>query len=84
VDGFVFRIDDELGLSPDEKLHLGLLGIDEYADLLIQMLRRRLPREEIIDLPAAWVGELGGGMFAGGFFFAIALGIYSALRPGMK
>src|SRR5262249_7924640 len=49
VEGFV-RSRDESGLSPDEKLQLGLLGIDEYVDLLNQALRRRLPREEIIDL----------------------------------
>jgi len=41
---------DESGLSPDEKLHLGLLEINEYIDLLNQKLRRRLAREEIIDL----------------------------------
>ncbi len=41
---------DESGLSPDEKLHLGLLEIDEYIALLNQALRRRLTREEIIDL----------------------------------
>jgi len=49
IEGFV-RSRDESGLSPDEKLQLGLLGIDEYVDLLNQALRRRLPREEIIDL----------------------------------
>jgi len=41
---------DESGLSLDEKLQLGLLEIDEYAALLNQALRRRLTREEIIDL----------------------------------
>src|SRR5262247_1086330 len=40
----------ESGLSLDEKLQLGLLEIDEYAALLNQALRRRLTREEIIDL----------------------------------
>lgn len=49
IEGFV-RSRDESGLSPDEKLRLGLLGIDEYADLLNQTLRRRLTREEIVDL----------------------------------
>jgi len=44
------RSRDESGLSPDEKLQLGLLGIDDYVDLLNQTLRRRLPRQEIIDL----------------------------------
>ena len=41
---------DESNLSPDEKLQLGLLEIDEYVALLNQALRRRLTREEIIDL----------------------------------
>jgi HAD superfamily hydrolase (TIGR01509 family) len=41
---------DESGFSPDEKLQLGLLGIDEYVDLLNRTLMRRLTREEIIDL----------------------------------
>jgi glucose-1-phosphatase len=41
---------DESGFSPDEKLQLGLLEIDEYVDLLNLKLRRRLRREEIIDL----------------------------------
>jgi HAD superfamily hydrolase (TIGR01509 family) len=49
IEGFV-RSRDESGFSPDEKLQLGLLGIDEYADLLNQTLRRRLTREEIVDL----------------------------------
>jgi HAD superfamily hydrolase (TIGR01509 family) len=41
---------DESNLSPNEKLQLGLLEIDEYVALLNQALRRRLAREEIIDL----------------------------------
>jgi glucose-1-phosphatase len=41
---------DETGLSPDEKLQLGLLGIDDYIDLLNRTLRRKLPRDEIVDL----------------------------------
>jgi HAD superfamily hydrolase (TIGR01509 family) len=41
---------DESGFSPDERLQLGLLEIDEYVDLLNRALRRRLGREEIIDL----------------------------------
>jgi glucose-1-phosphatase len=41
---------DDSNLSPDEKLQLGLLEIDEYVALLNQTLRRRLTREEIIDL----------------------------------
>jgi glucose-1-phosphatase len=41
---------DESNLSPDEKLQLGLLEIDDYVALLNQTLRRRLTREEIIDL----------------------------------
>jgi glucose-1-phosphatase len=41
---------DESNLSPDEKLQLGLLEIEEYVALLNQTLRRRLTREEIIDL----------------------------------
>jgi len=41
---------DESGFSLDEKLQLGLLEIDEYAAFLNQALRRRLTREEIIDL----------------------------------
>jgi len=49
IESFV-RNRDESGLSPDEKLQLGLLRIDEYVDLLNQALRRRLPREEVIDL----------------------------------
>src|SRR5215475_12312555 len=40
----------ETGFSLDEKLQLGLLEIDEYAAFLNQALRRRLTREEIIDL----------------------------------
>jgi len=44
------RARDESGLSPDEKLQLGLLEFEEYIDLLNQALRRRLNREEIIDL----------------------------------
>jgi HAD superfamily hydrolase (TIGR01549 family) len=44
------RARDESGLSLDEKLQLGLLEIDEYAALLNRALRRRLTREEIIDL----------------------------------
>jgi HAD superfamily hydrolase (TIGR01509 family) len=49
IESFV-RSRDESGLSPDEKLQLGLLGIDEYVDVLNQTLGCRLPREEIIDL----------------------------------
>jgi len=41
---------DESGLSLDEKLQLGLLEIDEYVALLNRALRRKLTREEIIDL----------------------------------
>lgn len=41
---------DESNLSPDEKLQLGLLEIDEYVALLNQTLKRRLTREEITDL----------------------------------
>ncbi|HEY8460668.1 MAG TPA: HAD-IA family hydrolase [Blastocatellia bacterium] len=41
---------DESNLSPDEKLQLGLLEIDDYVVLLNQALRRKLTREEIIDL----------------------------------
>lgn len=41
---------DESNLSPDEKLQLGLLEIDQYVALLNQALRRRLTREEIVDL----------------------------------
>jgi HAD superfamily hydrolase (TIGR01509 family) len=41
---------DESKLSPDEKLQLGLLEIDDYVALLNQALRRRLTREEVIDL----------------------------------
>jgi len=41
---------DESGLSLDEKLQLGLLEIGEYAALLNRALRRRLTREEVIDL----------------------------------
>ena len=41
---------DESKLSPDEKLQLGLLEIDDYVALLNQALRRMLTREEIIDL----------------------------------
>jgi HAD superfamily hydrolase (TIGR01509 family) len=49
IERFV-RSRDRSGLSPDEKLQLGLLGIDEYVDLLNRTLRHKLPREEIIDL----------------------------------
>ena len=41
---------DESNLSPDEKLRLGLLEIDQYPALLNQALRRKLTREEIVDL----------------------------------
>jgi putative hydrolase of the HAD superfamily len=41
---------DESKLSPDEKLQLGLLEIDDYVALLNQALTRRLTREEIIEL----------------------------------
>ncbi|MBO0725678.1 MAG: HAD-IA family hydrolase [Blastocatellia bacterium] len=41
---------DESKLSPDEKLQLGLLEIDDYVALLNQALSRRLTREEIIEL----------------------------------
>jgi glucose-1-phosphatase len=41
---------DESNLSPNERLQLGLLEIDDYVALLNQALRRRLTREEIIDL----------------------------------
>jgi glucose-1-phosphatase len=41
---------DESNLSPDEKMQLGLLDIDQYAALLNQALRRKLTREEIVDL----------------------------------
>lgn len=41
---------DESNLSPNEKLQLGLLDIDQYAALLNQALRRKLTREEIVDL----------------------------------
>jgi HAD superfamily hydrolase (TIGR01509 family) len=44
------RARDESNLSPDEKLQLGLLEIDEYVAMLNRALRRRLTREEIIDL----------------------------------
>ena len=41
---------DESNLSLDEKLQLGLIEIDEYVALLNQALRRKLTREEIVDL----------------------------------
>jgi len=41
---------DESKLSADEKLQLGLLEIDDYVAKLNQALRRKLTREEIIDL----------------------------------
>jgi HAD superfamily hydrolase (TIGR01509 family) len=41
---------DESNLSPDEKMQLGLLDIDQYAALLNQALRRKLTREEVVDL----------------------------------
>src|SRR5262245_9386031 len=41
---------DASGLSPDEKLQIGLLEIDEYVGLLNQALRRKLTRDEIIEL----------------------------------
>ncbi|HEX5081901.1 MAG TPA: HAD-IA family hydrolase [Blastocatellia bacterium] len=41
---------DESNLSPDEKLQLGLIEIDDYVALLNQTLRRKLTREEISDL----------------------------------
>ncbi|HEU0183988.1 MAG TPA: HAD-IA family hydrolase [Blastocatellia bacterium] len=41
---------DESNLSPDEKLSLGLLEVDDYIALLNRTLRRKLTREEIIDL----------------------------------
>src|SRR5262245_37780521 len=41
---------DESNLALDEKLQLGLLEIDEYVALLNQALRRKLTREEIVDL----------------------------------
>jgi glucose-1-phosphatase len=41
---------DESNLSPNEKLQLGLIEIDQYVALLNQALKRRLTREEIIDL----------------------------------
>ena len=41
---------DESNLSPNERLQLGLLEIDEYVALLNQTLRRKLTREEIIEL----------------------------------
>jgi HAD superfamily hydrolase (TIGR01509 family) len=41
---------DESSLSPNERLQLGLIEIDEYVSLVNQALRRRLAREEIIDL----------------------------------
>jgi HAD superfamily hydrolase (TIGR01509 family) len=41
---------DESNLSPNEKLQLGLIEIDDYVVLLNQALRRKLTRGEIIDL----------------------------------
>lgn len=41
---------DESNLSPDEKLQLGQLETDEYVALLNQALRRKLTREEIIEM----------------------------------
>jgi glucose-1-phosphatase len=41
---------DESNLSPNERLQLGLLEIDDYVALLNQALRRKLTREEIVDL----------------------------------
>jgi HAD superfamily hydrolase (TIGR01509 family) len=41
---------DASDLSPNEKLQLGLLETDEYISMLNQNLRRKLTREEIIDL----------------------------------
>jgi glucose-1-phosphatase len=49
IESFVLN-SDESGFSPDEKLQRGLLNFDKYIDLLNQVLRRRLPREELIDL----------------------------------
>jgi HAD superfamily hydrolase (TIGR01509 family) len=49
IEGFM-HTHDESGLSPEEKLHLGLLEIDDYIAMLNQTLRRKLTREEIIDL----------------------------------
>ena len=44
------RTRDASGLSPDEKLHRGLLEIEEYVSLMNQVLTRRLKPEEMIDL----------------------------------
>ena len=41
---------DESNLSPDERLQLGLLEIDQYVAMLNLALRRKLTREEIVDL----------------------------------
>src|SRR5215471_1228886 len=41
---------DASGLSPDVKLQIGLIEIDEYVGLLNQALRRKLTRAEIIEL----------------------------------
>jgi HAD superfamily hydrolase (TIGR01509 family) len=41
---------DESNLSPDKKLQLGLIEIDQYVALLNQTLRRKLTREEVVDL----------------------------------
>ena len=49
IENFV-RSRDETGLSLDEKLQIGLVGIDEYVHQLNQTLRRRLTREAIVDL----------------------------------
>jgi putative hydrolase of the HAD superfamily len=41
---------DESGWSPDERLHRGLLEIDEYMALLNRSLNRQLTRAEMVDL----------------------------------
>lgn len=41
---------DESGWSPDEKLHRVMLEIDEYMTLLNGSLKRKLTREEMIEL----------------------------------
>jgi glucose-1-phosphatase len=49
IEGFM-HTRDESGLSPDEKLHRGMLSTDQYIDLLNRALRFGLRREEMIDL----------------------------------
>jgi hypothetical protein len=76
--GEIERSGFEFGMRPEsfEPLIRSLERLANRIVLGILAAAHRRSSDSAFSLPAASVGELGAVMFAVGFFFAIALGIY--------